>query len=520
MLIKCILLMAESANQPQISVSASQRGFGLGFGDEHQIVVYLNGPKTGALLSDEKCALIGQWVGGQDTCNITDHISAEDLTPAVHNRILHADTIELVRVLPKVIEKMSGDERDMFFVQQVDKIPEHIWEEIAKARPQLLEKGFDQKNPKAYFEKLLSNGNGAQISSNKDDIEFNGVSMEIVSFLLPMMFDAQEKTQQIKSTQILTNALNAAGEDKNFFAPLSDANINRLVISDPIIGMCNDGRNNGRTLMITSTEGQKISFQGNKFTSSNIHFHPLQNVNPDDPIKNTKGEVDSKAEFVCYRDSAHEAYCREHPEEDPNLNVVGQLHTIYTCEGKRAILLGASVVLGEHNEEFGKYIDFLKERKNGQQLEIIQNTSDINEVAEKAVTMKDIQFNPLACYNGRFDVDGIPEAPFTSLHLGGLKVEDINNPELKDGKSHIFHRGVRVAHLPEPITISPEQLKDLRELQPTLMSIDQETCVQPVGRFQDIKGRLQEKTKTAAEPITTIIGVVPSRVGPSSHISL
>ncbi len=40
-----------------------------------------------------------------------------------------------------------------------------------------------------------------------------------------------------------------------------------------------------------------------------------------------------------------------------------------------------------------------------------------------------------------------------SLHLGGLKVKSLDDVGLKEEKSDIFYRGVRVIHLPEAITV-------------------------------------------------------------------
>ncbi len=68
-----------------------------------------------------------------------------------------------------------------------------------------------------------------------------------------------------------------------------------------------------------------------------------------------------------------------------NQNTVGQLHAIFVSKGKRALLLGADVQLGEPNAQIGKYIDFLKAKRGSGPLPIIDNAMDAAEVAEKAV---------------------------------------------------------------------------------------------------------------------------------------
>ncbi len=491
------------AKKNQIHVTAKNRGFGLGFGAKHQVVVYtgkVEGPKTSALLTDVQCGEVEKWLNvAEDERSITDLVGAEDLTEALHNRLLHADTIEVVRILPKLLEKMSVDERGRIFVEPIGSIASETLKEIRKTRPHLRKDGFTTKGQQAYFEKLLQSDNKIEIAANGEDIQFNGVSMEALVVMLPGLLLAGDKASQVQTTQIIANAMHAAGEDKIFFGPLEDVNINRVVIVNANKGPCQDGVNNGRTTMIRSLNGPQLKFQGDIYTSSNLHFHPLKNATQEEgPVMNVDGEKDATPEFLLYKDAAHKKLCRKNPHLDPNRNVVGQLHTIYTTKGKRALLLGANVEIGAHNEEFGKYIDLLKKNRAGKPLEIIDDMTDANEVAAKAVPAGDLIFDPLACYKGRFDVDGVPEAPFMSMHLGGLKVNSENDIGLKEGKSDIFYRGVRVIYLPEAITISREQLKDLRELQPVLKSIDEDTCVHPVGRYQPPKQLFKDKIKLNA----------------------
>ncbi len=455
----------------QIHIPPARRGFGLGFGARHQVAVYTKGsPKTGTLLLKPQCTEISKWISKPTDCQrITDFIPAEALAPALHNRLLHADTIELVRILPKMLEHMGMEERARLFGAPLSRIASEVWQEMAQTRPQLLDQGFDPKHPRPYFRKLTRPGSDVQVSPQGDDLLFNGVSMEAAAVILPMLFAALAEASRSQAVRAMADALCAAGEDKRFFAPLAEADINRLVITDNRTGQCDDIINNGRTLMIRSVNGPKLRFQGDDFTSSNLHFHPLKNADATPP-RNTKKQADAKPEFVRYPSAAND-------------EVVGQLHAIFTAPGKRALLLGADVILGEPNKEIGNYIDFLKAEKENQPLGI-----------DEKVSASGLAFRPLACYTGRFDADGVPEAPFMSLQLGGLKINSPDEVRLKENKSDVFYRGVRVIHLPEPVTISLEQLKALRELQPVLMPVAEDTCVHPIARFQPVRQQRQEMT--------------------------
>jgi len=492
--------MLETSCNPTntLHVPAANRGFGLGFGAKHQVKVYTEqGPKTGALLKEVECAQIGAWVKNPDDKRaVTDFIPPETFVPALQNRLLHADTIELVALMPKLLEHLSAEDRALFFGAAVARIPQEMWDEIAQTRPSL---AFNPQNPQAYFAPLLDGG--TDIRATPEDVTVNGVSMEITATIFPMLFDALEEKDRAGATIAIAQSLQKAGKDKAVFAPLAEINLNRLVVTDAATGACDDVINNGRTLMIRSKQGPKLRFQGDDYMSSNLHFHPLKSVADDGSIvsdvKNLNGARDDKPEFLRYRDAAHEERCRKDPNIDANLNAVGQLHTIYTSQGKRALLLGADVVIGAENPQVGKYIDFLKGKKTS--LEIIPNAADSADVAAKAVPAHEIVFDPLACYD-KFDTDGLPEAPFMSLHLGGLKVNSAGDIALMDGKSDVFYRGVRVIHLPEPITVSIPQLKALRELQPVLMDIDEATCVHPRQRFQPPQGLRRDVGRDAPSP--------------------
>ncbi len=102
--------------------------------------------------------------------------------------------------------------------------------------------------------------------------------MEATASVLPMLFETMDKNQRAKATLAMAKALQAAGEDKQFFAPLADVDLNRLVITEDKQGACQDIINNGRTIMIRSPNGPRVKFQGDEFTSSNLHFHPLKNA--------------------------------------------------------------------------------------------------------------------------------------------------------------------------------------------------------------------------------------------------
>lgn len=482
----------------------AKRKFGLGFGSYHQVIVYTEGgPKTGALLTDEHCTAIAKWkADSTDTSSIIQFIPPAALAKALENRLLHLDTVELVRLLPKLLQHMSPQDRAKIFVDPVVGIPTEMWEEIGQTRPHLK---AELTRPAVYFGQLANSNNSIALTQHQsyDDILFNNVSMEATATLLPILFASLQGEQRFAATQAIAEALHASGEDKPFFGPLENPDLNRLVITDTAFDACTDITNNGRTIMVRSKNGQRVAFQGDEYISNDIHFHPLKNVDGNAPL-NDAGEQDNKPEFKCYKTAVAEMQFRKNKYMDPNRKMVGQLHSIYvTPDGKRALLLGANVVLGKANSELEKYLTKLRNHLGGQRvLPRIENIEDSPEVFAKSIPAGDVSFNPLACFDKPFNVDGIPEAPFMSLHLGGLKVKSVDAPELMDDGNHAFYRGVRVIYLPEPITISQEQLQTLRELQPTLKVLDENKCVHPRARYQPAQRWREVARSEVSQPRT------------------
>ncbi len=117
---------------------------------------YFRNPNANILQAGPKTAQI--------SAPITDIIPAEVLFPALQNMLLHADTIELVRVLPKILAHMSDADRAMIFDKPTDHIGQEVWDEISKTRPHILQEGFNKGNPENYFHKLASTHEGAKVA--------------------------------------------------------------------------------------------------------------------------------------------------------------------------------------------------------------------------------------------------------------------------------------------------------------------------------------------------------------------
>lgn len=498
--------MADS--QPELHVKPNERGTGYGFGDGMVVVYTKDGPKTGPLLAEVHAAAIAKWANDPtDTRLVTDKdiVEADLLGPAIFNRLLHIDTTELVRLLPKILESMPHDHRELLF-RDVSAVAPAIWEAIAKERPQLVTQGFGSLSTRTeYLTKLWRPGPGTAIASSGNDITFNDVSMELIATILPTLFHELDTPARKQIIESMAKGLHKAHEDKAFFGPLGDPTLNQIVITNPNIGMCEKIGNNGRALMIRSKNGPQLHFQGRGYISDNLHFHPLKNITSRGRLSPVRDSADNPlpaiAEIRSYTDPAHEALCKTSPEHDPNKDVVGQLHAVFTAPGNHALLLAADVRVqkGKHNAEFGRYIDFLKEKKqSGKQLQPL--TLDEYLVADT------IPFNALACFPDSFAQAGIPEAPFMSLHLGGLNVhsldqvthqqhiaataprmlkasDPVKNVVVPEGKSETFFNGVHMVAMQKPVLISPEQLRDLRALQPELYPLDNETAVNPSGRY-------------------------------------
>src|SRR5262249_27970860 len=145
--------------------------------------------------------------------SITDFIPANELEGALANRLLHADTIDMVRILPKMLEHMPPEERERLFKEPIKHINREIWDELAATRPQLLKQGFSPEAPQAYFSKIFTGGVEERVSDAHDDILFNGVSMEAAVTILPMLFEALDKEDRIKTTKVIAEALHEIGED-------------------------------------------------------------------------------------------------------------------------------------------------------------------------------------------------------------------------------------------------------------------------------------------------------------------
>src|SRR4051812_18805681 len=99
------------ANDPDRKTQVKRQldAFGVGFGSSPKDQMRLriaSSPKTGSLFQPEQCSAVGAWVDNpSDMRPLTQLIAPEALQDALYNQLIHADIIELVRLLPKVLAK-------------------------------------------------------------------------------------------------------------------------------------------------------------------------------------------------------------------------------------------------------------------------------------------------------------------------------------------------------------------------------------------------------------------------------
>lgn len=467
------------------SMSVDMRTFGQGFGNYKVNVYTEDGPKTGPVFDENPtenariCSEIRRWAESpEDTRPLTETgaIALDKLTRGVANRLLHADTLEMLEWL-KDPDFLTKETLELLFSREnMRHFPADSWKAIRESRPHI--------RPLGSFHKSVHNP------------AMRGDTKEAMTALLPGLFASLAEPARIKVARQIILALHERGKDKEFFAPLADPDFNRLVISRPPQPVAAKTLgSNGRSIQISHQASSdprptdfSIQFQGKKFYPVQFHFHRTRNLVlgsdgamlTEANVRNTRGKKDGEFEFRLYRNAAEKAQAEASPATDKNNEAVGELHAIFMTPKdpktgyKSALALCAHVKLGEKNTALDRYIEPLRARNHP----LMEGES---------LALSGQPFSPLECFNhGAFDAQKIPQAPFASLHLGGFDISAEGRVVLKKGKSDVFYRGVEVVHLPEEqsVTLSPEQLETLQKAQPMLayMPLDSKITVKPISR--------------------------------------
>lgn len=452
----------------KIEITGKTRGFGLGFGIGYRVDVFLDGPQTGDLFSDRTTpAVIDKWYKDSAADKLTTIIKPQELVKAVYNRLLHYDKVDLVNLLPHLLRHLPEEVRDILFCSEnCRRISPKVYEEIGSCRPHLRHL-IQPMNASRYLYPLLLEEMEQASGASETDIIYNKVSMEALSVLFPILFNAAEDELKPIIVEGLSKALHVAKKDKEFFGPLRDPDLNRVVIRNDKAPPSNHIKSNGRTIIVESDEGPVVAFQGREFMAKNIHFHPLDR-------KNMRGQKDGSSEYRVFE--SEEAWRKN---KDPvrgtlDSECVGELHTICVSPDNHALALSAMIKIGEHNPKFQNYLDVVKQAHGDTILE-----------ADHPVSTQTLPFNPLQWYGSQsFTADGLPLAPFSSLYpqISGLT---IINGEARPGKHNgVFGQGVHVVHLREPVTISQQQYEYLCKLQPALDQLSKKSFVHPIGIHQ------------------------------------
>ncbi len=465
------------------ATTVENRSFGQGFGN-HKVTLYTEtGPKTGRLFErDEDYETIQRWVDDPTRKAITNLLPPERLSRAVHNQLLHADMLDLLEMVPDLLTDLPySDKAHLFSKENLDRIPAETWSAIRASGRKVPETGF---NPYALYNYFSASG----------EVDRQQVQ-EVAAAVLPMLFAALPQQEKNALTHEIAVLLHKQGKDLAFFAPLADRSLNNVIVHHTDAAPLHAARlfNNGRAIQVDPSRIDLqngplyLRFQGKNFYPVQFHFHRNKNLDisnrPINQVKDSTGKQDGALEFRLYKDRRHELASRN---SDPNDEVVGELHAIFMHqdspqEGKpahrTALALCAHVHKGARNWKLDDYFQPLE----GMNRPLAEG---------EGITRPTMPFAPLeafesGAYDGRknvFAATGLPEAPFASLHLGGVNIDPAGKALLNDGSSDIFYRGVHVVHLPKPITVGVAQLRALQNAQPALSPFVDKVSVRPIAR--------------------------------------
>lgn len=430
------------------NIQNTPRKLGSGFGPDNQFSVFLNEPNRGLInkLSTDKMSILHEWIhrSDQNKC-ITEVLDSRILAAILPDLLVDMSLVHLAKILPPLLLDLPDPIRN-FFTQEgiLDKVDRRFLNSLTKSLPLELSEGLTP----AYLEQLLSRESLEQMKSyhEKNTSERTDRAF-LCAYLIPVLLEVMENSQLEQAVGEIAKRL----APKNFQAA-ADANYFDLQLTSqrhPITV-----ENNGRTLIFRAqTENSEspslANYRGKFWKLDHTHIHLERD-----------GE---EREYVVYESQEQKNLVEQKALRDPNLDIVGEIHTVYKRLPKKYekldaeqrknywkyIAVAVPLRIGAFNQDFQDILDRLP-----QQNQLIENTpldltKNFQDIFLKKFNSQDVLYHS----------------------WGSLK-----------SKTYAFRSGLSFNVIPSAIEVNSEQYNQLKKLFGSLVTLPEKDVLEPIDR--------------------------------------
>jgi carbonic anhydrase len=432
------------------NIDNQPRKLGSGFGPDNQFSVYLNEPNKGLIngLSPEKMAILHDWIAQhQKGSLITDVLDGRILAGLMPDLLVDMSLIHLAKILPPLMLDLPDEVRNAFTQEALlNKLDTRFLNSLNKSLPHVLPEGL---KPSILIQ-LLSKESLKEMISHPDKDNPTDRAY-LLAYLIPALLDLMEASQLEQASVEIAKRV----APKNFNAA-ADANYFDLQLTSQQHHITVE--NNGRTLIFRAqTEGSEPSlakYRGRIWKLDHTHLHLERD-----------GE---EREYVLYESRQQKKDVDNNIQRDPNLDIVGEIHTVYKRLPKKYANLEAPA-----RDAYWKYMAVAVPLKigafNQDFQDILNNLKQENKLSEDRTLELTKNFQEV--FLRKFEASSVLYHSWGSL---------IN-------KTYGFRSGLSFNILPATIEVDDKQYKRLTELFGSLIPLPEEKVLEPIDRKAGIR---------------------------------
>ena len=427
------------------NIDNQPRKLGSGFGPDNQFSVFLNEPHKGLIngLTPEKMAILHDWMEHhQKGTLITNVLDGRILASLMPDLLVDMSLIHLAKILPLLMLDLPEAVTHTFTQEALlNKLDTRFLNSLKKSLPNELPEGLTPSTLTQLFsKKSLKEMTSHQDKDNPTDRAY------LLAYLIPALLDLMEDSQLEQASVEIAKRL----APKNFNAA-ADANYFDLQLTSQPHHITVE--NNGRTLIFRAqTEGSEPSlakYRGRIWKLDHTHLHLERD-----------GE---EREYILYASRQQKKEVDNKVQRDPNLDIVGEIHTVYKRLPKKYENLDPA-----KRDAYWKYMAVAVPLKIGAFNQDIQDILDKLQPVGKLTENKPLELtkNFQDLFLRKFDASSVLYHSWGSLK----------------SKTYGFRSGLSFNVLPTHIEIDDEQYNKLKKLFGALIPLPEEKVLEPIDR--------------------------------------
>lgn len=418
------------------------RQLGSGFGPENQFPLFLNEPNRGLInnLSSDKIATIHDWINSQqEGKSITEVLDSRVIASIIPDILVDMSVRRLAKILPRLLADIPENAKDLFMDETLlNKLDTRFLNSLQKSLPQELPEGVTLSS----LTDLLSQTSLRKMASSEKIMD----KAYLLAYLIPALLDVMEDAQLEKASVEIAKRL----APKNFNAA-ADANYFDLQLESQVHSI--DVENNGRTLTFRAkthaSQPSLAKYRGRIWTLDHTHVHPEKD-----------GE---EREYVIFDSPSQKQEVDSKKLRDPNLDIVGEIHTVYKRLPKKYahlpqkerdaywkyMAVGVPLKIGAFNQDFDDILKEIDQEGRLTEDKTLKVTKNFQETFVKKFDAKSVLYHS----------------------WGSLK-----------SITYGFRSGLSFNIIPQSIDISADQYARFKELFGTLKPLSEEKVLEPIDR--------------------------------------